>query len=285
MRLKTTKYNFFIPFLNTLDFYLKIDNFCYLITHSPSPLAEVRIPHGQNLNFNLLLFYAHCVAFELESPVFIYVLNSRKFLSLRPLIKNINNQNYYDDMAAIFDGLCSFKFGKGQLVSRHTIWREDNLDTKKYKKVAKELQLYNEALMQINPLYEFLDYCRIIESVNKQNNFKNWLENNINRILSYKPEKNLSLQTPFITNKELKNKCYNLFSVYKRKAKIRFYQLLKQYKTKKEIAKYLYNETRCGIVHGWKIKTFESDSSKISQDNYIMKLLARIAIKDKIGNN
>ncbi len=51
------------------------------------------------------------------------------------------------------------------------------------------------------------------------------------------------------------------------------------------IADYFYNENRCGIAHGkTNIKTYDFSYTieEISADIYILKLLARIAIEDRL---
>jgi hypothetical protein len=51
------------------------------------------------------------------------------------------------------------------------------------------------------------------------------------------------------------------------------------------IAEYFYNENRCGIAHGKtdiKVYDFGFNILEISQDLYILKLLARIAIEDNV---
>lgn len=76
----------------------------------------------------------------------------------------------------------------------------------------------------------------------------------------------------------------NLFEIYKYKAGLR----LKELKNELEVDKlpdYLYNENRCGIAHGkGRIKEYDYNENviNIARDNYIMKLIARLAIEDKI---
>jgi hypothetical protein len=53
----------------------------------------------------------------------------------------------------------------------------------------------------------------------------------------------------------------------------------------RSLAEYFYNENRCGIAHGIsniKEYDFSYNIEEISNDVYILKLLARIAIEDKM---
>ena len=54
------------------------------------------------------------------------------------------------------------------------------------------------------------------------------------------------------------------------------------------MAEYFYHENRCGIAHGKadiKEYDFGFNIEEISKDIYILKLLSRIAIEDKIERN
>jgi hypothetical protein len=76
----------------------------------------------------------------------------------------------------------------------------------------------------------------------------------------------------------------NLFSVYRRRAKSRINLLSKKLSTG-DIAEYFYNVLRCGIAHG-RTDVIDYDYGfnivEVSQDLIVLKLLARIAVEQKV---
>jgi hypothetical protein len=51
------------------------------------------------------------------------------------------------------------------------------------------------------------------------------------------------------------------------------------------MAKYFYHRVRCGIAHGRqgvKVYDFAEDVSTVVQDCYVLKLLSRMAIEEKL---
>jgi hypothetical protein len=52
------------------------------------------------------------------------------------------------------------------------------------------------------------------------------------------------------------------------------------------LEEYLYNDVRCGIAHGRhgiKVNDFGQDVLDVAHDCYVLKLLARIGIEDRLG--
>jgi hypothetical protein len=152
--------------------------------------------------------------------------------------------------------------------------------TAKYSIVSKELGLYSTALRQLDPLSEFLCYYRIIESISRDNG-KDWLSVNLSRLENYDFG---FLEFEVIGEERVRKnqRRKNLFGFYRRRALSRLKTLTARL-SKKSIEEYFYNENRCGIAHGKtdvKSYDFGFNIREISQDVYILKLLARIAIEN-----
>ncbi|MBE6823104.1 MAG: hypothetical protein E7518_08430 [Ruminococcaceae bacterium] len=259
---------------------VKIDNKFILIPVEPicswslMPYEKVSQP-----TFAEVVFYANCLAYEHELPTSIYSVNKKPFI--KPII---GNNSYigrsYDIITQAYEFINDIKFGFGNVVFRYSD-SDKEVDIQysiKYKKVARELSLYATALRQLDPLSEFLCYYRIIEFITGDNG-KNWIEANITRINNY----NFGfLELRNINSLNSKRKT-NLFSIYRRKAMIQINNINKKYPGK--LTHYLYNQNRCGVAHG-KDNIIEYDFNynvtEISKDNYIMKLLSRLSIEDKI---
>ena len=76
----------------------------------------------------------------------------------------------------------------------------------------------------------------------------------------------------------------NIFSIYKRRALKRLSDLNSKLGGR-GLADYFYHENRCGIAHGGprtKEYDFKHNIEEISKDVYIMKLLSRMAVEDKM---
>jgi hypothetical protein len=145
------------------------------------------------------------------------------------------------------------------------------------------LQLYVGALRQIDFFVEFLQYFRIIESCIESNNRKDFIEH-----ISHKIDKikNFNFGSITITEFSRENK-KNLFELYRERALERI-KLLKNklnLKTNEKIAEYFY-DLRCKIAHGTrkdvKKQSFYTDYFSIIEDIYVIKLLSRIFIHEKI---
>ena len=76
----------------------------------------------------------------------------------------------------------------------------------------------------------------------------------------------------------------NVFSIYRKRALGRLRELECKL-VGSSVADYFYHENRCGIAHGKsrvKEYDFEFNIEELSKDAYVLKLLSRIAIEDKI---
>lgn len=269
-----------------------IDGSIRMIQASPSyTVAFCPLPKHSHPNFTIALFYGNCIAYLLDCPVIVlpqkteFYKNRFDFLPItRPLPSLQPALNYvYDsfnrELCVALESIWSIR--SGPLVCVEFASKEYNYDTdfqftKLYSSVAKEIQLYSTSLRQLDPLNEYLNYYRILEST-VQNNAKEWIEKSLNRIFNF-PIVAVNVIDGLTRRKT------DLYKLYRRKAKVRLSLLMKKYGNEKSIAEYLYNENRCGIAHG-KSKIRKSDFSEdyfsIVKDNSLLKLLARLAIEDK----
>jgi len=148
--------------------------------------------------------------------------------------------------------------------------------------VAKELSLYSTALRQIDPFSEFLDYYRVIESISGSNG-RDWISKNLPRLEVYNFGF-LEFGSDALPRIHKHRRRINVFSVYRRRALARLRILTRQL-AGKSVAEYFYVENRCGIAHGKqnvKKYDFKYNIEAVSKDNYILKLLSRMGIEDKI---
>lgn len=250
------------------------------------PLAKHSHP-----NFNQALFYGNCISYLLDSPVIVLPQKSefyknnfdhlpitRPSPNLKPALNYVYD-SFNRELCVALESIWSMRCGplvSVEFASEEYNYESDFQFTKFYKCVSKELQLYSSSLRQLDPLSEYLAYYRILESSN-QNNAKEWIENSLNKIFNYPIE-------PVNVIDGLTRRKADLYKLYRRRAKVRLSFLKKQFNTEKLIAEYLYNENRCGIAHGKsniKKSDFSVDYFSIVKDNYIIKLLARLAIEEK----
>lgn len=260
-----------------------IDNKFNLIQWDPENCLEIiPIIDKYSISFEQIAFYANCLSYEHD--LIVLVFPKSKSAIVNPIFLNRRDKeeylNYYSIISQMYIELFDIKYGYAVVPFRYYQSMDGiNIDlSSKYKKVAKELSMYSTALRQLDPLSEFLNYYRIIESV-ANNNGKSWIEAHIKTIYDY-DYGFLEIIKCKHTNRR---KRYNLFSIYKKRAWKRVEQLKKS--LTQDLSEYLYNENRCGIAHGLKPKLYDFDLNVIDiyNDNYIMKLLARIAIEEKLN--
>lgn len=174
-------------------------------------------------------------------------------------------------------------------------------DFSKYIKVKNELFIYMNALSEYNSLSEYLNYSRIIESASsiiyknitkkekpdeglEKLRFRKFIDDNISYIKNGTNKfGRLKMLTYNMTSNSYKNYIY--FNKIRTLANKRLNYLVETKNINN--GDYFYSENRCGIAHGKSNqktlpKYFELDYENIYKDNYIMKLLARIAIEKLI---
>lgn len=265
--------------------------YLYRIEHPPSPLFIGAI-NEEFSQWEDMAFYSNFFAYTHDVPTVFRSLKEGNSSPVKPIIKVQNNDfidndsSYYDEhIQGIFDSIVGIKLnGLVKFRWEKAYYKTININVpNEFLNSKKELQLYSMALKQADPLSEFLCYYRIIESISG-NNGKDWIKNNLSKINKYNFGF-LELVHPFKRESE-KLRRRNVFSDYRRKAIKRINELV-NHLNGTPIEKYLYNEIRCGIAHGKEnIKTHDNFNTvqQISQDSYIMKLLARIAIETNLTN-
>lgn len=266
-----------------------VDNKYALIQIHPTYTIAVAPPVGmRHPTFEEVVFYTNCLAYEHDLPAIIWQSNRRKSL-VHPIGESNTkyiNDSYFDDLSVAYEALKSIRLGP--LVYVNFRWpgfdREVNLPyTKKYSKVATELSLYSTAVRQFDPLSEFLNYYRVIERVSGTNG-KDWISKNLSRLASYKFGFLEFGSDAFDFLERMGRRKINVFSICKKRALARLRNLNNKL-VGKSVAEYFYHENRCGIAHGKsniKAYDFKYNIKELSKDVYILKLLSRIAIEDKI---
>jgi hypothetical protein len=262
-----------------------IDEKYALIQLWSSDVAAIVPPAGRHHpSFDEVVFYTNFLAYSHEIPAFMYPEKGKALT--KPIEKgrtSFIDQSYYASIRTAYEIINSLRLGPlAYVYFRWSGFRETMHIpvARRYSNVSREISLYSTAVRQLDPLSEFLNYYRIIESVSGSNG-KHWILANLNRLEGY----DFGFLEFEIIGEERVSKHQrrkNLFSSYRRRALSRL-RFLNAKLSSKNIAEYFYNENRCGIAHGKTgIKTYDFgfNIKEISQDLYILKLLARMAIED-----
>ncbi len=245
------------------------------------PLINIESP-----SFNEVVFYTNCLAYLHEIPAFVRPARGKALVE--PIEKekiSFTNNAYYEAIGIAYENINSLRLGS--LAYVYFRWMDFEKITRlpltlKYAALSQEISLYSTALRQLDPLSEFLNYYRVIESVSG-NNGKDWILANLNRLEKY----DFGFLEFEVVGKERVLKYQrrkNLFGFYRRRALLRLKTLTNRL-SGRNIAEYFYNENRCGIAHSKtdiKVYDFGFNIREISQDLYILKLLARVAIDDNV---
>lgn len=257
--------------------------------HATYSLALLPLTNVIKISYEDALLYADCFGFEHEIPSIVYPkggLVGIEFL-LDKRDKRATRETYFHELTVALEsinalrlgplGSVSFRYDTSQYTSVardpvvHLNYRE------KYKKARQDVHLYSLAIRQIDPLSEYLCYYRVIESATKSNGL-NWLEQNLARLAST----DFGL-LPATRGDLRKPDKVNLFRVLRRRAVARLRDSLTRmsYAT---IANRLYFTNRCGIAHGQSIRRsdFSTDFREVYLDGFVLKLMARLAIEDKL---
>lgn len=168
--------------------------------------------------------------------------------------------------------------------------------TMMFESVPTAIHLYNAALRQIDPLTQYLCFYRAIESI-VANNGKKWIESTLSGQMDYatpvwclpssKPLEDLISPAlkPLLRNDRLigEEDRFNVLEVTRAKAQYRL-ESLRRGSSDDQIANRLYNENRCGIAHGSRIRRHDlgDDFLAVLQDVPLIRYLARIAIESQI---
>ncbi|MFX0113987.1 MAG: methylamine utilization protein MauJ [Candidatus Hodarchaeota archaeon] len=262
-----------------------VDGKYALIQVPPTYSIAVAPPAGEkHPSFREVVFYTNCLAYEHDLPAFITPVKRRALVrSVEKGRKKYINDSYYQSLEMAYEALNCIRLGPlGYVYFRWPGFRKevDIPYRKKYSGAAKELSLYSTAVRQLDPLSEFLCYYRVIESMTGTNG-KEWISKNLPRLGNYNFGF-LEFGTDARAGPPIRRT--NVFSIYKRRALARIKDL-KSKRGEKSLANYFYNENRCGIAHGKsdvKEYDFKYNIEEVSKDAFILKLLSRIAIEDKI---
>ena len=166
-----------------------IDGKYALIQLHPTYSVIIVPPIGDaHLTFEEIVFYTNCLAYEHDIPALIRPIKVEALI--RPVEKGRKeyiDRSYHDSLSMACEAINSLRWGPlGYVYFR---WPSHDtkvnlLYTKQYSCVAKEISLYSTAVRQLDPLSEFLNYYRIIESISG-NNGKSWLSANLTRLANY----------------------------------------------------------------------------------------------------
>lgn len=253
----------------------------------PTYTLAVAPPLGaDHPSLSKVVFYANCLSYEHDLPTL--VAPARAKVLVRPVEEIRPSQtaeSYYDDLGLAFEALKSVRLGSLAYVTfRWPGWaRPVDLEyTRRYGHAAKELSLYGWALRQLDPLSEFLGYYRVIEAISGGNP-KAWLSQTVDRLGEYRFG---FIELGSDARRAKPRRRRNLLTTYKRRALARLRALASK-PSGTSVERYFHNVNRCGIAHGWsrvRVYDFDADIREVAQDVYVLKLLARIGIEDKIGS-
>ena len=192
--------------------------------------------------------------------------------------KRLVKESYVESLCSILEAVREIRQGPLTFIEfRHKSWDGTlNLEyTSKYSSAAQEIHLYSVALRQADSLSEFLCYYRVIESATKSNG-KTWIASHLDT-LSLHDFGHIKIGRDWALRR-------NLLSIWRSRALRRLSVLRHRFVSATAIATYLYNTNRCGIAHGQTIVRADITPSyfEVVRDTYVLKLLARLAIDEKI---
>jgi hypothetical protein len=257
--------------------------------HPTYSLALLPLTDDIVISYEDALFYADCFAYEHEIPVIPHPKRGPaeiEFLLDREG-KQATRKIYFHELVAALESVNALRLGPlGYVEFRHDTSKYPSLTgdpvvhlnyREKYGLAAQEVHLYSLALRQIDPLSEYLCYYRVIESASRSNGL-DWLEQNLGRL-----EFARFGMLPAGAGDRTYRRRTNLFTVLRRRAIARLRDLSRTM-SYANIASRLYHTNRCGIAHGKKIRRadFTTDFGEVYLDSFVLKLMARLAIEDKL---
>ena len=253
--------------------------------HEPTPLY-ILIEKCKSVDFSDIAVLADAFSYHHDLPTFIRSYVKQEGYLFKPLVgdwngdKLLDERIYYSNLIESYQSILNIKINGDILFKWYKCYDENtNIELSSIcAKAGKEVQLYSMALKQIDPLTEYLCYYRIFESLS-QNNGKSWIADNIDKISSYD-----------FGNLEIKySACDYKFETeyYFKLCKERALKRIKDINEDRTlVADYLYHTVRCGIAHGKDANVitydFNDNLKNVAEDIYIVKLLARIGIEEKI---
>jgi hypothetical protein len=291
---------------------ITIDTHIALIQPHPDPELYLcpLVPNPQP-DLSTVWFYADCIAFDHDIPVIVSPTHAdiRRFgfryiytgthKTREITTHNVNNGTdsishrkppspealarlfFNDQLNNILSEIRDLHHGPLTCIEfRHDGWhgRVDLPYTQAYSLASQEIHLYSTALRQADTLSEYLSYYRVIESASNSNG-KSWIASVLLSLYQHRFD-----IIPIGLNDE--RETANLMAIYRRRALRRLKFLLGRHQTPTIVADYLYNVNRCGIAHGRRIIRADITPSyfEMVKDTYLVKLLARLAIDEKLGS-
>jgi hypothetical protein len=236
--------------------------------------------------FGLAQFYVHCLSFELDVPVLFVRTRDWAPPTAEPIFRKrrIRWDDDFDHVREALLYLTDTRLGDLQFLTFRRPSTESVFHlafTKMYAGSADLVGLYSTALRQLDPLSEFLHYYRVIESVDGKNG-KAWVRANLPRLGAFRFGTLWGSVDPASDLAPLRR---NVFALLKRRALSRLKGLAS---IGMPLDKYLYNIQRCGIAHGKSgLKTYDFGEGirAATKDVYLVKMLARMAIEDRVPAN
>jgi hypothetical protein len=264
-------------------------------------------PHPQPTE-SLAWYYADCIAYEHEIPVIVcptgfsrfgyhYIHSGPSRPQERTIIhvesgqttnRTVNSMPatdvaklfYAEQLCRILDEVRELRHGPLTYVRFRYTDTGNRLDlpySSSYARAANGVHLYAAGLRQADTLAEFLCYYRVVESVTDSNG-KVWIGEALHRLRRH----NFGF-VPIAHQQDRSPR--NVLAIYRYRALRRLATLLKQHGSYSKIATHLYKVDRCGIAHGKTIVRADIVPSyfEMVRDTYLMKLLARLAIDEKVA--
>ncbi len=224
-------------------------------------------------------YYSSCFAFLHDQPTLIYEEESIDNLPNPLFREELGNEyvleKYYSDISMVYNAILDKKVnGSVLFFEEKALDSELDIDVSYFKKVIKEISLYNSALKQIEPIVEFFMYCRVLESI--CNGLKDdWIRRSIKKIMEF----DFGTLYVFRNGEDIKDTNKILYFDL---LKSRFYDRIRYIERNHiDVGKYYIDEIRNSIAHG-STDVFEFKSlQKIEEDNIILKLLCRYGIMKK----
>ena len=279
MAWKEPRYAIICPFPDAYMWSVTVDG--KLLFQHPNPGYSTFFvrPAGRERHPTLdeVAFFADCLAYDHDCPTLL-----RPSRQTRPLTRPLGERRphdvvwYYQEQAAALEALVAIRVGWADIGMR---WEEGNPHlafTHRFRSAAQQLALYGSALRQLDPVSEFLNYCRVIESVRPKKHI-DWINHNIARLQS----QNFG-DLELIMEVQGGLRVRNAFGVLRLRALGRL-RHLRHRSPQRNIGKYLWR-LRNKIAHGEqqqpRVFRHDDDSYNFGKDVVLMKMLARLVIDD-----
>jgi len=262
--------------------------------HPGYSLALLPLTDDTAVSYADAVFYADCFSYDHEIPtvalpgVLQWKQAGIRFVLWKKGRTGAARDAYRDELAAGLESVNVLRFGpffsvrfryQGPVLLPATTGQPAARlkYSSKYRRAEKEIHLYSLGLKQLDPLSEYLCYYRVLESASGSNG-KRWLEDNLDRL----PSTRFGM-LPLSRVRPGSRRRTNLFTILRRRA-VPHLRKLQKTMSCAAIARRFYSTNRCGIAHGESIQRwdFGPDFGDVYRDMWVVKLMARLAIADKL---